>query len=329
MSTYQIEHAAGESHTADEHSHDYRAASRRSLMLVLGLVACHMVIQVIGGFLSGSLGFLAHATHMVTDVVAIGLALFAMWIADRPATITRTFGYHRVEVLVVLLNAVVLGVLASWIFYEAYQRFSDLAHGHAHDLDGGIMVAVAIAGLFISVIATWTLYRSTEGSIAVEGAFWHMVAHLAGSIALVISSVIILFFDWDVVDPIFSVVIGALIMIGSGRLAIKVFRILLEGTPDGLDMYLLCSKIEDVEGVTLIHDIHAWTVTTGYNAFAAHVLVDPGYQGEPEALMRSLRRIIQEEFNVHHVTLQMERSAAECSEHHHVGHLAARGLYEL
>ena len=328
MSIYQIDHGHRHSSLAHDASHEYRAAGKRSLLLVLGLISCQIAIETTGGILSGSLGLLAHATHIITDAVAISLALFAMWIAERPATISRTFGFHRVEVLVVVLNAVALFVLASWIFYGAYQRFSGLAHGHDHELDGGIMLVVAIAGLLINLFAAWTLHRSSEHNINVEGAFWHIIADLAGSVAVVISGVIVLLFDWDIVDPILSVVIGVLIIAGASRLATKVFRILLDATPAGLDMYLLCSKLEDVEGVTLVHDVHAWTITTDYNAVSAHVLVDPGYEGDIELLMRYLHGIIHEEFDAQHITLQMEKSAIDCYENHHIGHLEARSLHE-
>ena len=247
-----------------------------------------------------------------------------MWVAERPATIKRTFGYHRIEVLVVLLNAVALCLLAGWILYGAYQRFNGLSQGHDHEIDGGVMLIAAVTGLLINLFAAWTLYRSSGHNINVEGAFWHTAADLAGSIALVISSVIVLILDWDLVDPVLSVFIGILVMAGSCRLAMKVFRILLEVTPPGLDLYLLCSKIEDSEGVALVHDVHAWTITTDYNALAAHVLVDPGYQGDVEVLMRRLHGIIHQEFDVQHITLQMQRSAADCFEHHHVDHLEAR-----
>ena len=182
--------------------------------------------------------------------------------------------------------------------------------------------------MLINVFAAWTLYRSSRHNINVEGAFWHIAADLAGSVVVVISGVLVLVFRWDFVDPILSVLMGLLIMAGSFRLFARVFRILLEDTPTGLDMYQLCSRMEDQEGVTLVHDVHAWTITTGYNALAAHVLIDPGYEGDAELLLRRLHRMILGEFSVHHVTLQLERSAGECSEHHHVDHLAARAMYE-
>ena len=231
MATHHTYHAPPGDEAAHDHSAELRAAGKRGLMLVLGLICCQIAIETVGGILSGSLGLLAHATHVVTDAVAICLALFAMWIAERPATITRTFGYHRIEVLVVLLNAVALCVLASWIFYGAYQRFEGLASGHDHELNGGIMLTVALVGLAINLFAASTLRRSAEHCINAEGAFWHIIADVAGSCAVVISGIILLIYDWDFIDPVLSILIGVLILAGSLRLAMRVFRILLEDTP--------------------------------------------------------------------------------------------------
>ena len=334
MATYQINQAdthvdTTHHHSDHDHAHDFRQTGKRSLYVVLMLLGFHMVVEVIGGILSGSLGLLAHATHMMTDVVAIGLALFAMWVAERPATVSRTFGYHRVEVLVVMVNAVALTVLASWILYEAYHGFHDHAEGHSHDVQGWIMLSVACLGLAINATSAWILYRSSRHSLNVEGAFWHIMADMMGSVAVLVSGIILLVFDWDVVDYVLSIALAGLILFSAGRLALKVFRILLESVPEGLDMYRLCSRIEDVDGVTLVHDVHAWTVTSGYNALAAHILVDPEYPGDVEVVMREVRRLVEDEFGIHHATLQMERSAGECSESHHVDHLHARALTEL
>ena len=168
---------------------------------------------------------------MVTDAVAICLALFAMWIAERPATIKRTFGFHRLEVLVVMFNALALWVLATGIFYEAYQRLGEHAEGHGHEVEGGLILSVAIAGLAIILLAAWTLSRSSRHSITVEGAFWHIMADLMGSVVVVISGLLTLLFRWELVDPILGILMAALILITSCRLAIKVFRVLLENVP--------------------------------------------------------------------------------------------------
>ncbi len=327
------DHAGHHAHSAQSghgHAHDFRGAGKRALWIVLGLLITHLVIEIVGGILAGSLGLLAHATHMITDAVAVCLAIFAMWVAERPATITRTFGFQRAEVLVVMFNAIALWVLASWICYEAYSRLTEHAHGHGHEVEGGIMVAVAIIGLGIHATAAWVLHRSSRHSFNVEGVFWHIIADMLGVVAVLISGIIALFFHWDLVDPILSLFIAALILISSVRLAIRVFRVLLELVPPHLDMYHLCSTLEEVPGVTLIHDVHAWTITPGYEALTAHVLIDPGYSAEQtEPLLRQLRNIIRHDFGVRHVTLQVEQSLDGCAEeNHHVGHLAARSHAE-
>lgn len=287
------------------------------------MLCVHMSIEIIGGIMSGSLGLLAHAAHMITDAVAISLALAAMWIAERPATITRTFGFYRAEVLVVLFNALALWVLASWILFEAYERFTNHHAGHGHEVEGTIMMVVAVGGLAINSVSAWILYRSTRNSINVEGVFWHILADLLGSVAVVVSATIAVAFDWDIMDPILSVLIATLILFTSVRLAIKVFGVLLHYTPQRLDMYQLCNSLEDVEGVTLIHDVHAWTLTPGYEFFTAHVLIEPGYQGDKEELLSRLKKIASQDFGIRHVTIQIEQTVADCTEDHHVDHLEA------
>ena len=315
-----LERRQGHDH---DHTQSLRKTGRRSLVAVLVMLCVHMTIEVVGGYISGSLGLLAHAAHMMTDAVAVGLALFAMWIAERPATITRTFGFYRAEVLVVLFNALALWVLASWILFEAYQRFNAHAAGHGHEVEGGLMLMVASVGLVINSVSAWLLYRSSRHSINVEGAFWHIMADLFGSIAVVISGAIALFYDWDIVDPILSVFIATLILITSVRLAVKVFNVILQSVPRGLDMYRLCNALEEVEGVTLVHDVHAWTLTPGYEYFTAHVMIEPGYQGDTHQLLRRLKSIAHQDYGISHITIQLEQTAADCTEDHHVDHLEA------
>ena len=312
--------------SADEHdhSHDYRRASKRALLVVLALVACHMTVEIVGGILSGSLGLLAHAAHMVTDAVALGLALFAIWISERPASVNRTFGFHRAEVLAVLINALALALLSSWIFYEAYTTVVEHAEGHHHDVEGATMLIVSGIGLVINSASAWILYRCSRDSLNVEGAFWHVIADLMGSIAIVVSGFLVFLFDWDLLDPVLSVIIATLILVTAVRLAIKVFRVLLESTPPHLDMYELCSAVEDEEGVMLVHDVHAWTITKGYDALTLHVLLDPNHVNDPYPVTNKIREVAYRRFGIHHVTIQVERSAADCAENHHVGHLQAR-----
>ena len=277
-----------------------------------------MFAEVIGGILSGSLALLADAGHMLTDAASIALALFAMQFATRRATTERTFGFHRLEILAALINALTLWLIAAWVTLEAYHRFQEVP-----EVEGSLMLAVGVIGLFVNVGAAWILHRSAEHSINVEGAFQHVMADLLGSVGVVISGSLVWAFGWTLADPIVSVVISILIVRSTWSLLTKVVHVLLEGTPEHIDVYRLCSKIEEVEGVTLIHDIHVWTIAPQYEALTAHVLIDPEYQGDIDTLRHRLRDIASHDFGIKHITLQLEKSRKGCTENHHVDHLLA------
>ena len=239
-----------------------------------------MIAEVIGGLFSGSLALLADAGHMLTDAAAIAMALIAMWIAQRPASasIERTFGYHRAEILAALANTFALWLIAGWILYEAFQRA--FGREEVGDIHGMTVLLVGIGGLLVSLAAAWILHRSSEHSLNVEGAMQHVIADLLGSVAVVISAVLILTLGGTVeniwlVDPILSVIIALLIVWNTRHLIVRITNVLLEGAPEHIDLYELCYEIEEVEGVTLIHDVHVWTIYKGNEAFATHVLMDP------------------------------------------------------
>ena len=277
-----------------------------------------MFAEVAGGILSGSLALIADAGHMLTDAASIGLALFALHFATRPATVQRTFGYHRLEILAALANALTLWLISAWIVFEAYHRFRATP-----EVEGGLMLAVGSVGLLVNVAAAWILHRSAKHSVNVEGAFQHVVADLLGSVAVVISGVLVWAFGWYIADPILSVIIGILILLSTWRLLAKVVHVLLEGAPKGLDVYGLCSTIEDVPGVTLIHDVHVWTLAPGYDALTAHVIADPDHEGDLDPMLDRIRQIAYEKFNLQHITIQVEHRAGNCKEDHHVDHLVA------
>lgn len=278
-----------------------------------------MLAEVVGGIMSGSLALLSDAGHMITDAASIALALFAMKVAERPPSAERTFGYRRAEVLAAMLNALSLWLIAAWVLFEAYHRIQDVP-----EIEGGLMLVVGILGLLVNVAAAWVLHRSSKHSMNVEGALRHVMADLMGSVGVVISGILIVTLNWTIIDPILSVLIAILVAHSSWSLTVKVFKVLLEGVPDHIDVYRLCSRMEDVEGVTLIHDVHVWTISSGLEALTAHVLIDPSFEGDTEALLRELRRIAHEDFEIDHVTIQVEETVTGCTEDHHVGHLLAR-----
>lgn len=290
-------------------------------MIALVLITTYMFAEVVGGILSGSLALIADAGHMLTDAAAIAMALAAMWLAEKTASVQRTFGYHRTEVLAALINALALWVIAGWIVLEAYHRFT--IEGTA-DIEGLTVLIVGSGGLLINVAAAWILHRSSEHSMNVEGAMQHVIADMLGSVGVIISAVLIMTLEWTIADPILSVVIAVLILWNTRRLLYTVVNVLLEGTPEHIDVYKLCSDIEDVEGVTIIHDVHVWTLTSQVEAFTAHILVDPSWQGDSDRMLARIKHIVHQEFEINHATIQLERTASDCNEDHHVEHLWAR-----
>ena len=315
-------HAGHDHHHNHDHAHDLRGASRRSLIIALCLISTYMVAEVIGGILSGSLALIADAGHMLTDAAAIAMALVAMWIADKAASVEHTFGYYRTEVLAALANLFSLWLIAGWIVFEAYHRLfvEEVA------VIGWPVLIVGFGGLLINIAAAWVLHRSSEHSVNVEGALQHVIADALGSIAVILAGAIIIITDrlgnpLHIVDPILSAVIALLIVYNTRKLIVRVMRVLLEGVPEHIDVYKLCHDIEEQEGVTIIHDVHVWTITSGSEAFTAHVLIDPSYQGGDDALLDNIKRIIHDDYGISHATIQLERSTVTCKEDHHVDHL--------
>ena len=243
------------------------------------------------------------------------MALLAMWIAGRPASIERTFGLHRTEVLAALANALALWLIAGWIFFEAYRRFLDVPA-----VDGRLMLIVGGVGLVVNVAAAAVLRPSAKESLNVEGAFLHVVSDVLGSIAVIGAGLLILTTGWAMADPIFGAVIGLLIVISSARLLWKVLHVLMEGTPAHLDLHGLCQRLEKLDGITGVHDIHAWSITTGYDALSAHVTADAAALNNPGQVLERLRNIASQEFGISHVTIQLEDSEDGCVEDHHIAH---------
>ena len=306
-------------HDDHDHSHDYTDVNRRSLVIALTLIGGFMIAEVIGGIMSGSLALLSDAGHMITDAAAIALALVAQRMAQRDASAERTFGYRRAEVLAAMLNALSLWLIAAWVFFEAYHRIRDVP-----DVEGGLLLVVGVLGLLVNIAAAWVLHRSAEHSMNVEGAFRHVMADLMGSVGVVISGVVIITLGWTIVDPILSILIGILILASSWRLTVKVFHVLMEAVPENIDVYALCHELEEQPGVTLVHDVHVWTISSGHESFTAHVLIDPSFEGDMDELIHRMQAIARHDFGIGHITIQAEKSLAGCTERHHVGHLMAR-----
>lgn len=274
---------------------------RRPMVVALAITTTFLIIEVIGAFLSNSLALLADAAHMLTDVAAIALALFAMSLARRPATPERTFGFMRAEILAALVNAVTLIVLSIYIFWEAWQRLQD-----PPEVQSTTMLLVAIAGLAANISSAWVLSRGggQKENLNARGAYLSVLGDLLGSVATIVAAIVIALTGWNVADPILSAVIGGLIVFSAWTLLRETVEVLLEAAPKGIAIPDLRSAIESESGVDGVHDLHVWTVTSGFAALSAHI--ETRNMADWPRTMASLTDMLREKFEIVHVTLQPE-----------------------
>lgn len=292
-----------------DHRHTHRAGSRRRLALTLLLAAGYMVAEVVGGQLTNSLALLADAGHMLSDVAALGLSLFAVWIAERPPTPKRTYGYYRAEILAALANGATLIAISVFIFVEAYHRI-----WQPPEVQGPAMLAVAVGGLAVNLVGLWLLHGGREESLNVHGAWLHVLTDALGSVGAIAAAALIWAFGWEWADPVASVLIGLLVVYSSWRLLAESVSVLLESAPKGIDVDEVYRTMRGVPGVLAVHDLHVWSITSGLNCLSAHVVAA---EGEPHAaLLKMLRTVLHEKFGLDHLTIQVEPAGFEESGTH-------------
>jgi cobalt-zinc-cadmium efflux system protein len=291
---------------ADEgltHRHDLdatRAGGSRAIAIALGLVLGFAAVEVVAGLAAGSLALLADAAHMLSDALSLGLALFAAWLALRPATPERSFGWRRAEVLAALANALALVVLGGWILYAAIVRLSD-----PPAVEGGWVLAAGAAGLIVNLAALRVL-RGAGSGLNVRAASLHVLADLLSSIGVVTAGAVVLLTGWEYADPLAGLLIGLLVLASTVGVLRESLGVLLEGTPEGLDARAIGTAMASFEGVVDVHDLHVWTITSGFPALSAHVLVRP--DADCHAIRRELEVLLRERFELTHTTLQVEHA---------------------
>jgi cobalt-zinc-cadmium efflux system protein len=262
------------------------------------------VIEVAGGIWTDSLALLADAGHMLSDNVALGLALLAVTLARRPSTPRRSFGFQRAEILAAFVNGLTLVLVSGWIVWEAIHRFDDTP-----EILGGWMLVIALAGLAVNGLSAWILVRSGRESLNVEAALRHVVADLLGSGGVLLAAVVIVTTGWTLVDPLVSLGIALLIVASAWSVLRDSTSILMEATPSGIDANDVADAILTVPGVTSVHDLHVWRITSGFDALAAHVLVGRGE--DCHARRRDIEAALHERFGITHTTLQVDHDAAD------------------
>ncbi len=290
---------AGHSNAAAAPSGTAAGRHKSRLVAALSLTTTFMAIEVLGGLWTGSLALLADAAHMLTDAGGLILALVAIRFAERPATPERTFGYVRLEVLSALTNAVVLLLLTVYILYEAYQRFLD-----PPEILGAPMLAVAAVGLAVNLISMKLLSTGSSESLNLKGAYFEVLSDMLGSLGVIVAAVIVVLTGWTMADPIIGAGIGLFIVPRTWILLKQAVHILMEGTPPEVDVKLLERRLLDIPGVTAVHDVHVWTITSGLDAMSCHIVVADMARAR-ETLLNA-KEAMKAAFSLSHMTIQIE-----------------------
>jgi cobalt-zinc-cadmium efflux system protein len=289
----------------DRDHHRERGAVRTGL--AVSSILC--VTELVGGWLTNSLALLSDAAHMFTDVAALGLTLFALWVGGRPASDRKTYGWYRAEILAALVNGVVLWVLTVFLVLEAWRRL-----GAPEPVAARGMLAIALLGLVVNVFVARRLHEHQDHSLNVRGAYLHVLADLLGSIGALSAAIVILLTGWMAVDALASFVIAALIFVGSWQLVREAVDVLMEAVPSHVDLDALCCRLRDVGDVEEVHDVHVWTLTTGRYALSAHVVSRDHVSHD--ALLDRLTAVCAD-VGIDHVTIQIEHESRRSTEPSH------------
>lgn len=295
------------------HHHHGKGASKRALLVSFVIITLFLIVEVIGGFLTNSLALLSDAGHMLSDASALLLSLIAIHIAARPPTAKRTFGLQRFEILAALINGVTLVVISLIIFWEAYQRLFD-----PPQVASGKMIIIATIGLLANIAAAFVLMRGDyKDNVNVRSAFLHVLGDLLGSVGAIIGGILMWSFGWYIADPLISVIVAVLILLSAWRVTKDSVNILLESTPSRIDSTEVESKLNQLAGVTKVHDLHIWTVTSGFDSLTCHLIVEDGLPSYP--ILNEALELLQHEFGISHATIQIENSSVTHGDLHCMG----------
>lgn len=290
------------------HSHAQDAGNIRRVQVALVLTGTFMVVEVVGGILSGSLALLADAGHMLTDSMALALAVFAFRVSSKPADGRRSYGYQRVQIIAAFVNGLSLLVIVGWILFEAVMRLFD-----PPEVFGSTMLMVATAGLFVNIASFIVLHGGDQENLNIRGAALHVLGDLLGSVAAIIAAFVIIWTGWMPIDPILSVVVAMLILRSAWQLVKRSAHILLEGAPEWLDVDDMQAKIfAAVPEVSEIHHVHVWGLTPQHLMLTMHVVL-PETVSAPTPVVRQVKSVLKSEFAIDHSTIEVEYG--DCADH--------------
>ena len=287
---------------AESHNHSHNQ-NKKTLLIAFTIVTIYMVVEAVGGYLTNSLALLADAGHMRSDSISLGVGYLAFSIGEKAADQLKTYGYKRFEILAAVFNGVTLVLISIYIFYEAYQRFSE-----PQDIATSGMLAIAVIGLLVNILVAWLLMRrgDTKDNLNLRAAFLHVLSDLLGSVGAIAAALLIIFFGWAWADPLASVIVAILVLISGWRVTKDAVHVLMEGTPKNVDLEQVAQTIEALPKVKSIHDLHVWSITSGRNAMSGHVVITEQISfKDSQQVLREIEEALAQ-LHIGHVTVQLE-----------------------
>jgi len=300
-------HHHGHNHThshSHDHFHEAREGNKKGLLIALIITAGIMLVEFFGGLITNSLALLSDSGHMLSDTSALFLSLMAIWFSSRPASTNKTYGYYRFEILAALLNGVSLFIIAGFIIWEAYGRLME-----PPTVASGTMMLIASVGLLANLISAWSLTRKgdVKNNVNIRSAYLHVLGDALGSIGAIIAGLLMISFEWYIADPIISVLVALLILKSAWGIIRFSVNVLMEGTPDNIDIEDVKAALLEIEGVLDVHDLHIWTITSGLDSLSCHVLIEDDKSSQ-QILQQAINKII-DDFKIEHSTIQIEKSS--------------------
>ncbi|MCM3788995.1 cation diffusion facilitator family transporter [Domibacillus indicus] len=300
----------GHSHSHDHghhHGHHHGSSNKMALKWSFFLITSYMIIEVIGGFLTNSLALLSDAGHMLSDAAALGLSYAAMTLGQKAASRRKTFGYKRFEILAAFLNGLTLMVISLYIFFEAYGRITN-----PPEVMSSGMLIISTLGLIVNIVAAFILMKGDkDDNLNVRSAFLHVLGDMLGSFGAILAALMIMFFGWNLADPIASLIVALLIVVSGYRVTRDSVHILMEGTPLNVDVDQVKEKLLSLSEVKGVHDLHVWSITSDFPALSCHLVVSQ--DGDGQDVLFKAKKLLHDEFELHHVTIQIDKEGMKCS----------------
>lgn len=297
-------------HSHDHHHGHSHTGNKKALLSSFILIAVFMIVEVVGGLFTNSLALLSDAGHMLSDAASLGLSFFALKLGEREVSQDKTFGYKRFEIIAAGLNGITLVVVSIYIFYEAFQRLFA-----PPEVQSQGMLVISVIGFIVNIIAAWMLMKGDkDDNLNIRSAFLHVLGDLLGSVGAIVAALFIMFFGWGIADPIASIIVGILIIISGWRVMKESFHVLMEGAPEQIDIKQVKEALCRVPMVKEVHDLHVWTITSGYPVLSCHItILDNAIHDE---ILSQSQRILHDQFDIEHSTIQVEKVTNGCPSPH-------------